>query len=216
MKHKSLLILLLALLTSTALHAYDAYIYGIYYNFSGDEAIVTYSDDYHYSGNVVIPASVIYKEKTYSVTCIADSAFYKCSSLTSVTIPNSVTSIGDSAFNGCSGLKEIYCYAEETPEVGSWCFNGVKKSKVLLVVPDDAVEKYKAHEVWGKFMIETATNIKEIENGELLRQRLTEGKKVESSDEEWYDLSGRKLDKPQRGINIIRYADGTSKKLIRK
>ena len=36
-----------------------------------------------------------------SVTSIGGSAFYSCSSLTSVTIPNSVTSIGSSVFNGC-------------------------------------------------------------------------------------------------------------------
>ena len=39
------------------------------------------------------------------VTSIGNSAFYNCSSLTSVTIPNSVTSIGNDAFEGCSSLK---------------------------------------------------------------------------------------------------------------
>jgi hypothetical protein len=58
-----------------------------------------YSDDY--SGNVVIPSSVKYDGKTYSVTSIGIGAFSDCSGLTSVTIPNSVTSIGESAFYGC-------------------------------------------------------------------------------------------------------------------
>ena len=42
-----------------------------------------------------------------SVTCIGDSAFNGCTSLTSITIPDSVTSIGESAFSGCSSLASI-------------------------------------------------------------------------------------------------------------
>ena len=39
---------------------------------------------------------------------IGNNAFYECSSLTSVTIPDNVTSIGDYAFYKCTGLTEIY------------------------------------------------------------------------------------------------------------
>ena len=42
-----------------------------------------------------------------SVTSIGDEAFYGCSGLVSVTIGNGVTSIGDSAFRGCSGLTSV-------------------------------------------------------------------------------------------------------------
>ena len=44
--------------------------------------------------------AVVYEGNTYSVTSIGASAFYNCSGLTSVTIPNSVISIGAYAFNG--------------------------------------------------------------------------------------------------------------------
>ena len=51
-----------------------------------------------YSGEVNIPEFVTYEGNTYKVTSIGESAFWGCSGLTSVTIPNSVTSIGERAF----------------------------------------------------------------------------------------------------------------------
>ena len=88
----------------------------IYYNinsngssFDGSSLGVTYHSGYskEYSGKIVIPETVTYSGKTYSVTSIDASAFSGDSGLTSVTIPNSVTSIGSSAFSGCSGLTSV-------------------------------------------------------------------------------------------------------------
>ncbi len=86
----------------------------IYYNYNSDGSSVsvtyqgTFSSDYNeYTGTVVIPEIVTYGGKTYSVTSIGDYAFYKCSGLISVTIPNSVTSIGSEAFYYCRGLTSV-------------------------------------------------------------------------------------------------------------
>lgn len=51
-----------------------ALIDGIYYNFNGDEAEVTYENN-SYTGDIVIPESVVYNAKTYSVTSIGNYAF---------------------------------------------------------------------------------------------------------------------------------------------
>ena len=109
-------ILLLALVASVSTtFAHDAKIGGIYYNFdsSTKTASVTYrgssSSSYEdeYSGSVTIPETVTYNGTTYSVTSIGGGAFADCSSLTSITIPNSVTSIGSSAFVYCFSLTSI-------------------------------------------------------------------------------------------------------------
>ena len=103
---KSLMVALGVLLSLNA-HAY-AYVDGIYYNLdtSAKTATVT-SGDNKYTGSVYIPSSFNYNGSNYSVTRIGDSAFYRCSGLTSITIPNSVTSIGIDAFFGCSGLTSL-------------------------------------------------------------------------------------------------------------
>lgn len=110
----STLLMALPLLAS----AYDVKIDGIYYNLIswGKVAQVTYlryTGDIitpytsNYSGTVDIPEKITYEGVEYSVTSIGDHAFYKCSSLTSVTIPNSVTSIGIYAFKECINLSSV-------------------------------------------------------------------------------------------------------------
>ena len=63
--------------------------------------------DPKYSGDIVIPPTVVYDGVTCNVILIAEKAFQNSTNLTSVTIPNSVTSIGDDAFYGCSSLTSV-------------------------------------------------------------------------------------------------------------
>ena len=74
----------------------------IYYNYINDkkDLEVTYETIHYdcYSGSVVIPEEVNYKKRARKVTRIGYNAFRGCSSLTSVTIPNSVTVIENGAF----------------------------------------------------------------------------------------------------------------------
>ena len=106
-------VLMALLMSSLSLMAHEFEVDGIYYKINGNKAAVTfrgsYSDSYdnEYSGSVVIPATVTYNGTTYPVTAIGAEAFWKCTGLTSIDIPNSVTAIGVIAFAECTGLTSI-------------------------------------------------------------------------------------------------------------
>ena len=79
---------------------------------------------------IVIPS----KHNSKPVTSIASSAFYRCTGLTSITIPNSVTSIGDSAFEGCSGLTSI-TIPDSVTKISSWTFEDCS-GLTSITIPD--------------------------------------------------------------------------------
>ena len=115
--------LFVALFATTALWAYDFKSGDLYYSITSesDKTVeVTYQSGYssNYKGltSATIPTTVPYNGTTYSVTSIGYNAFFGCTGLTSITIPNSVTSIGSSAFEGCIGLTKV----NYTGDVKGW------------------------------------------------------------------------------------------------
>ncbi|MGM9830570.1 MAG: leucine-rich repeat domain-containing protein [Paludibacteraceae bacterium] len=111
--------LLFALLLANGLFAERTKIGNLYYNLDEDTrtAEVTF-ETYHYegdnyaslSGAVVIPSSVTYNNIQYSVTSIEDGAFYRCTGLTSITIPESVTIIHSNEYGAiyyCENLRSL-------------------------------------------------------------------------------------------------------------
>ena len=73
--------------------------------------------------NIYLNSPITYQGKSYSVTSIGSNAFKDCSSLTSITIPNSVTSIGSNAFFGCSSLTSI-TIPNSVTSIGREAFSG--------------------------------------------------------------------------------------------
>lgn len=65
------------------------------------------SEDYVGLSHITIPETVLHNGIRYSVTAVDAYAFYKCTSLTSVTLSNSVQGVGEFAFYGCSNLTSL-------------------------------------------------------------------------------------------------------------
>ena len=114
----------------------------------------SYWFEYHYNyydgyrDHVIIPENVTYNDVTYKVTEIGAHAFDECSEMTSVYIPNTVTVINESAFWRCSSLQSVTCFAITTP-----LLNGTNIFYIYnnLYVPIVSLEEYKSASVWKNF-----------------------------------------------------------------
>ena len=89
---------------------------------------------YNLNGEMTIPDVVtnVNDGISYQVTSIGEYAFYECTGLTSVEIPNSVTSIGDNAFAKCTGLKSVEIPNSVT-SIGLCAFDGCKGLKSVEI-----------------------------------------------------------------------------------
>ena len=110
-----------------------ALMFGRKANNNSTELAVTHRGSYDvfysaYSGIVVIPETVTYNDKTYSVT-----------------------SIGRYAFNGCTSVTKIISRATTPPACNPWAFNGINKQNCTLEVPQGTLSAYQAAEQWKEF-----------------------------------------------------------------
>ena len=138
-----------------------------------------------------------------SVTKTDDCVFCGCSGLTSMTIPSGVTSIGDWAFSGCSGLTSIYVYPENLPELGIDIFNRCNAQNCTVYVPKGTYDAYKSSEFgyFEKIVEFDATGIDKVTTS-------TDAKEVSR-----YSVNGQRLSAPAKGLNIVKYSDGSVKKV---
>ena len=139
------------------------------------------------------------------VTKIGAGAFFCCYGLISLTLPSSVTAIGSQAFNACSELTSIYAYMEKLPETGSNLFLGCDEKKCTVYVPKGTGDAYFRSAEFGYFYnivefdatgidkVATSANVKEVSR---------------------YSANGQRLSAPAKGLNIVKYSDGSVKKVV--
>ena len=136
---------------------------------------------------------------------IEQNTFMLCSNLESIIFPENLDSIAVNAIWGCNNLKSVTSLNPTPPIVEDG--NSFPYTTATLYVPAGSKEAYQAANFWKDFM-----NIVEIEDPDGISSSTMD----ELENTSIYDLNGRKLDKPQRGINIIRIGDGTIRKVLIK
>jgi len=124
--------------------------------------------------------------------------------LTSLTIPSGVTSIGPEAFSGCRGLTSIYAYLEKIPKLGYNVFTGCNAQNCTVYVPKGTVDDYKSSE-FGYF-----ENIVEFDATGIDKVAISANVKEVSR----YSANGQRLSAPAKGLNIVKYSDGSVKKVV--
>lgn len=112
-----------------------AEIYGDYIFFidaQGNATITGYSGP---GGDIAIPAKMLNGTVEYPTVGIGVGAFYECTSLTAITIPDSITTIGDYAFYGCSNLISV-TIPDSVNYIGTYAFNYCA-SLTSVIIPDN-------------------------------------------------------------------------------
>ena len=137
------------------------------------------------------------------VTKIGKYAFSNCSYLTSLTIPSSVNSLGFCAFQECSSLRSIYV-SWPTPIYAGDAFYNVYKKNCTLYVPQGTEQDYFLADVWGDF-----GNIVEYDPTGIDKTTTSTAVKEVSR----YSVNGQRLVGPTKGLNIVKYSDGSMKKV---
>lgn len=148
-------------------------------------------------------------------------SFSFCENLTSIVLPSSLTGMGHRDFYGCTKLTTIYAYMNVPPryydtrypdfyypfEFGSnSIMNGVRDNAVLYI-PKGSSSAYSKAVDWRDFK-----NIVEFEPTGV--ENMNMAKKI--TEVSRYALDGQRLDHPRRGLNIVKYSDGTVRKILVK
>ena len=137
-----------------------------------------------------------------NVEKIGDYAFTGCSSIESLTLGSNLKSIGSEALSSCTALTRLTVKAEVPPTCGSQALVDINKWTCTLCVPAAHIEEYKAADQWKDFFFYDT-----IETG---MESASADKAIEV---ERFSLDGQRLTAPTKGLNIVKYSDGSVRKV---
>ena len=149
------LMLIAVLLTGLHTFAYDFESNGLYYNIISQSKLEvevtceTLNSGYSkspYEGDFIVPETVNYNNRTYTITKIGERAFNKCVNLKSIVFPNSIIEINEYAFNECTSLTSI-TLPNTVKSIGHSAF--INCSNLISVILGNSVETIDRRSFYG-------------------------------------------------------------------
>ena len=164
------------------------------------------------------------------ITTIGNYSFYRCTRLTSITIPNSVISIGTGAFLDCTGLKEITMPDDSNfklHSIGAYAFEDCRSLKSITIPSSvQSIGEHAFYESFGSLKVYWPT---------VLSDHITVDDELGYNATYYYpgyksawDVQKSKISN-FRGLNSVRYycdvtidanggsfSDGTETKVVKK
>lgn len=125
-----------------------------------------------------------------------------------MSFPKILTEIGGSAFAGCSSLISVIADMKIPAKIEENTFDTETVLVATLYVPQGCIEKYEAADYWRYFY-----NIKEIDTQTGIDSVTTSDAAKEVAR---YGINGLLLNGQAKGLNIVKYSDGTIKRVMVK
>lgn len=128
------------------------------------------------------------------VKVIGERAFRGCKNITSIDLPQSITRIETRAFSKIDNLTDVTCRTILVPEAYRSAFEDSYPEYVTLHIPAESIEAYRTAEPWKYF--KTIVAIEDELDG------IVGVKRIEDSNGKYFDMTGRRVHNPQKGIYI--------------
>ena len=124
--------------------------------------------------------------------------------LKELTIGEHMTKLQIIDIDECNQLENIVSYAMTPPTVSR--FSNSQYQNVVVKVPTEALEAYQKDSVWGNFWNLQGFVISEVDDVEMDATKKTVVGR--------YNLNGRSVNEDYKGITIVRFSDGSTKKVV--
>ena len=138
------------------------------------------------------------------LTTIRQYAF-RNTKLTNVELPSTLTAMENKVFDGCKELTTVMFTSKAVPTLPDELFSNCPKLKTVIV-PQESLEAYKA-----ALKLPEGVTIEGRAGITAVRSAAASAAVVEVAR---FDLQGRRLAQPQKGVNIVRYSNGTTAKVV--